>query len=221
MSNDICEEDGAPSSESFEMKSQFEDDESKLKLSNLNETTLKLIELINSDIAIEKLQPTLDEKMSNYVNIKKLLCIPCDIKFGNISKLRLHMSMHFNWWRFRCDICAYKAYDKNDVIEHVKEVHNIQNCEKIEAIIFSIPDWETYELSSKDFMKIDEEAQNIGNTSSEGEILGACGPEIDGCIVIEPELDDKSNLTNNKNKGPKRNRGAKSIKTRSKSIGKT
>lgn len=158
-------------------------------MSNINDNTLSIIKLIHSDMSDESEKPTLDDRIMSHINLKKLQCIPCDIKFSNMSKLRNHMSSHFNWMRFRCDICAFKAYDKFEVFDHIKQSHNITDSEKIEVVILQIPDWETVELSSKDFITLKPQCEMLDSFSNSfvtSDIkLQKIPNDPDSCIIIE------------------------------------
>lgn len=95
--------------------------------------------------------------MTDYVDTKKLKCLPCNVTFGNLTKLRSHMSVHFNWMKYCCDICSYKSYEKIGIIDHIHKVHNVEDPSKIEAVIFPIPEWETIQMSSKELIDVNND----------------------------------------------------------------
>lgn len=204
---------------------EYEDNNEQYnKDTNIHENTLKLIQLINSNIPAENSKRTLDGRMARFVSMKRLQCIPCDIKFSNISKLRCHMAVHFNWTRFRCDICSFKAYDKVNVSDHVKETHNIQEWEKIEAVILQIPDWESVEISSKDFLPIERREGNVSVASSDlatvtlieekKNLVSSGNVTPESCIFIESN--DKFNTKSVKARPAKKLKALKTMKIKKK-----
>lgn len=101
------------------------------------------------------------------------------------------MSMHFNWMRYCCDICSRKAYEKATIYEHIERDHNVSEQDKIEAVIFQLPDWETYELSSKEFIEINNESSSNNNLCVNMSILTLNPDEanaaVDDCVIVKNE----------------------------------
>lgn len=51
-------------------------------------------------------------------------CTICDKKFANLSNLRRHVAMfHYREKKFACRLCAFKAYRKVDVLNHITSAH--------------------------------------------------------------------------------------------------
>ncbi|KAI4459658.1 hypothetical protein MML48_6g00007238 [Holotrichia oblita] len=102
-----------------------------------------------SEIALRK-------RCGNCVDWSSFSCISCSIKFPNNNELLEHMALHFNWFRYECMQCNFKAYLKSDCINHRCSDEFITNC------ITEIPLWKTVNMASS-FNNI----QNKSNRSPE------------------------------------------------------
>lgn len=133
--------------------------------------------------------------MSDFIDKKKIQCLPCDVSFGNISKLRSHMSLHFNWMKYICDVCRYKSYEKIAIIDHINKVHKVECPSEIESYISEFSQQETINMASKKFIPIESDDENDvicidpnKNLDCDAHIANENVMEIDqSCVKIEKD----------------------------------
>lgn len=88
-----------------------------------------------SEIALRK-------RCENCVDWDSISCLSCSIKFSNNNELLEHMALHFNWLRYECTQCNFKAYLKSDCKNHRCSDELITNH------IMEIPLWRTINMAS-------------------------------------------------------------------------
>lgn len=69
---------------------------------------------------------TFRQKIQSAIELNKLMCKRCDVKFNEIQKLYDHMADHIKWMRYGCKLCNFKSYSFSELPEHVKVVHKLK-----------------------------------------------------------------------------------------------
>lgn len=61
--------------------------------------------------------------MSEFCNMTRLTCIPCEKRYQTITTLKRHASQHFNWTRYACRLCKFRSYHRYETIRHCISDH--------------------------------------------------------------------------------------------------
>ena len=128
--------------------------------------------LVNGEISKDVDEITLEMKSTDYVNLEKLSCVPCNASFATRKCLMSHMSLHFKWFRYQCRLCTFMSYDKQTCNVHT-EMHNIHGALVADNVVLPIPNWKTVSISTNFFAlnsKRDGVVQNCEATSEDSEV---------------------------------------------------
>lgn len=95
---------------------------------------------------------SLECKAEKYVDMRKCLCLPCDVEFSSDCDLMEHMSQHFSWYCYQCSKCNYMCYSEDTCLEHVSKQHIIDHS-TVENAVLPVPNWKALKLST-DFLPL-------------------------------------------------------------------
>ncbi|KAJ8941451.1 hypothetical protein NQ318_016891 [Aromia moschata] len=104
-------------------------------------------------------------KAAPYMDQNKLLCVPCQLSYTNLSKLLWHMSAHFSWFRFQCSRCSFISFNKFDCASHARRSHNVKK-RSMQSVVLPIPNWKTV-LMSHDFCQLKDDNDLSGKHTDE------------------------------------------------------
>nr|XP_053653757.1 uncharacterized protein LOC128703196 isoform X1 [Cherax quadricarinatus] len=68
-------------------------------------------------------QRKIEMMMSEFCNMTRLTCIPCEKRYQTITTLKRHASQHFSWTRFACKQCKFRSYHKYETVRHCISDH--------------------------------------------------------------------------------------------------
>ncbi|GIX81491.1 uncharacterized protein CEXT_318981 [Caerostris extrusa] len=102
----------------------------KWRSANRVDTNAKVAQTVKKSNA-----KNLEKKVSNIMNVKKLLCTKCDKIFSSYSNLRRHVAIHVGWTRFKCKYCEYQAYNKSQCWTHVQKAHGVAEYDLDKSIV--------------------------------------------------------------------------------------
>lgn len=105
--------------------------------------------------------------MSEFCNMTRLTCIPCEKRYQTITTLKRHASQHFNWTRYACRLCKFRSYHRYETIRHCISDHKA-NEHSVGSMILDDESFGPlrYILTSEDDTSISSDADDPENHGS-------------------------------------------------------